>query len=1089
MEKKIKRFLSLALALILVLGMAPTYHVHAEENAKYSYRWEMNDAGNALVSVVNEEFTQNNISKTAGSISGGTLSSYKANLSKPITLEPDEEWTIEWAATGSWSGGMFLSTDASVGAGDDYIYYNASYIMALGTSDGSFWNYGFKTSDQNTAIDMSQRHVFRLENRVGQDGKNSIWLVLDGNDFFEMTSNCYNGSALSSSHGDKLVGKTLTFGAIGNNIAAVTGMKLEYLEVNEQGHKHSYGVWTLGADGQTLEHTCATCGETQQEEHYGYRWEMNDAGDALVSVQTGENRLNELTGNGKISGGTLNGYSGAMTTPVTLMPDKEWVIEWKATGDWSGMLLSSHGSNSVGSVYLYAHRNAQNGWNGMLSFGTQSGGYQNTGLEITGIDMTKEHVFRIENHIGSDGKAMAYLYVDNKEVGPMNIYRTGSDASTVTSSDIYNREDGLTFSYLGGDVYLPTGMKLEYLQIWPNGTVHQHAYASEDLAGSDCQTVGVTRYTCSCGDTYDEPNTVVGGHIYGEWLESADGSTLSRKCTLCDDVQTEDYIAYWWQMNDTGTALENVVEGIFGANALTMTGGKIEGGVLQNNYKGSFAQSFTLDSSKEWVIEWKASGEWNKGSSSYGSMFLSAAATADGYIYYNTNRIFSIGHQYTSSSYHNFGFDVDDTTIDMTQEHTYRLENRINEDGSNEIWLVLDGTDFCNMGSNWFVGSAPQTSENDWLNGTDITIAQIGNSLCGVGGMDLEYLKVWLNTPAGKEHVCSFTKEQEVVPGADCQHVGYTVWACECGETENRPNEVYGDHIGYGLTDSTTGADCKTAGVDTYKCACGDTYTKANEKYGPCAFFGDWAYNAENDCVERTCECGKKEVAKITVDVDGVNSGYESLADAIASAPAGAVIQLWEDASVMGNLTLHNGVTLDLQGHTLTVSGYVVVDNGNSIEDFYEGTGLLKVAKGNVQFVGGNMLPIWTGEGYAFANFNKCQEMSEQLNGNKLAYYFLPEISENVHAFLAAGSETSGVELKIKMSWTAKDGSTGSETLTFSNYDELIAAFYNGYNAENGTYAQAFRLTVSGTDLVDSLSFEVFVDANCLTQELTADQN
>ena len=45
---------------------------------------------------------------------------------------------------------------------------------------------------------------------------------------------------------------------------------------------------------------------------------------------------------------------------------------------------------------------------------------------------------------------------------------------------------------------------------------HEHAYTSEVIAEATCEQSGIMRYTCECGDTYDEAIPAK-GHDWGEW--------------------------------------------------------------------------------------------------------------------------------------------------------------------------------------------------------------------------------------------------------------------------------------------------------------------------------------------------------------------------------------------------------------------------------------------------------------------------------------------------------------------------------------------------------------------------------------------
>ncbi len=65
------------------------------------------------------------------------------------------------------------------------------------------------------------------------------------------------------------------------------------------------------------------------------------------------------------------------------------------------------------------------------------------------------------------------------------------------------------------------------------------------------------------------------------------------------------------------------------------------------------------------------------------------------------------------------------------------------------------------------------------------------------------------------------------------------------------------------------------------------------------------------------------------------DTSYRSLEDAINNANTGDVIELTQDFSLKGNVTVNKDVTLDLNGHTLTAGSYSLKIGGGdlTIED------------------------------------------------------------------------------------------------------------------------------------------------------------
>ena len=72
---------------------------------------------------------------------------------------------------------------------------------------------------------------------------------------------------------------------------------------------------------------------------------------------------------------------------------------------------------------------------------------------------------------------------------------------------------------------------------------HEHSY-SEEVIEATCTEGGYTKYTCECGDTYNDNVVEAKGHSYGDWTvvkeATEDEEGLKEKlCSVCNDKVTE----------------------------------------------------------------------------------------------------------------------------------------------------------------------------------------------------------------------------------------------------------------------------------------------------------------------------------------------------------------------------------------------------------------------------------------------------------------------------------------------------------------------------------------------------------------------
>ena len=181
----------------------------------------------------------------------------------------------------------------------------------------------------------------------------------------------------------------------------------------------------------------------------------------------------------------------------------------------------------------------------------------------------------------------------------------------------------------------------------------------------------------------------------------------------------------------------------------------------------------------------------------------------------------------------------------------------------------------------------------------------------------------------------------------------------------------------------------------------------------------------------------------------------EDLLTIIANANRGDVIVLNNDFDLAGQtIVLNKGITLDLNGYTLTAD-YLVAFNGNHVIDSKNGTGLLNLLeKDNISLSKDNSnMAIWTGEGYKFA---KATMQSKLLyttsDGFKLK--FRPGFSEAIYSVLNSKSalEDSGLKFMVRISWKDNAGWDRYQDFVCSS-DIMVDMYVNN---------RATELTVTG---------------------------
>ena len=290
-----------------------------------------------------------------------------------------------------------------------------------------------------------------------------------------------------------------------------------------------------------------------------YRWEIEN--NAWICIADDGNSENPLTlTSGSVTGGTLTGVRCTLETPVRLLHDAPWVLKWRSTGNWSGMLLSSaYQSPSEGLTYLFRDPNSK-----LFAFGEYNGQWNNYG-SILELDMTVAHTFRLENRIAPDGSNTVYLLVDGQQIGAMDRhYILGKDQNTTVN---WANGKDLELGYIGTSSHSISAMKLDYLQIWES--YHDHVYENglctlcaakepSPYAGKTIACIGDS-ITAGVGVTKDQTDYVT---LLAKSLDMNYIRLGASGSTLCDGGHAACNISKLTEKNLAGADVVTVLMGI-----------------------------------------------------------------------------------------------------------------------------------------------------------------------------------------------------------------------------------------------------------------------------------------------------------------------------------------------------------------------------------------------------------------------------------------------------------------------------------------------------------------------------------------------
>ena len=189
---------------------------------------------------------------------------------------------------------------------------------------------------------------------------------------------------------------------------------------------------------------------------------------------------------------------------------------------------------------------------------------------------------------------------------------------------------------------------------------------------------------------------------------------------------------------------------------------------------------------------------------------------------------------------------------------------------------------------------------------------------------------------------------------------------------------------------------------------------------------------------------------------------YADLTAALAAAQAGDVVTLVADATATA-VEVKNGVTLDLNGKTLTADGLVANFADTHIVDSI-GTGKLAVEKLDMVNPDNKQLPVAVDGGYVFEEIT-IKDSDVTIDGNKAVYKFYIENVADQTMLDDAIKNGKDVKIQIYVTWT---DATGDRFQTFELNAQQLAAYAGKWDTN------MIRLTITGIEGVTNL--------NCVAQ-------
>lgn len=226
---------------------------------------------------------------------------------------------------------------------------------------------------------------------------------------------------------------------------------------------------------------------------------------------------------------------------------------------------------------------------------------------------------------------------------------------------------------------------------------------------------------------------------------------------------------------------------------------------------------------------------------------------------------------------------------------------------------------------------------------------------------------------------------------------------------------------------------------------------------------GSVTYNGV-ESMEMTNAAGEK-----IVYVEKVNAGtgeyvaqigekkFYTVDNALAEAADGDAVVLLMNVVEVETLIIKPGVTLDLNGQTLTAPVVVGLDGSHLVDRSTGKTGLLVTQKNSVKLSKNNeQMPVYNGvDGYVFTAIPLYNKKNSTTSAGKNKRLQQPVFEPVAHPFIAAGYATSGIRIVDRLSYLSDPPRVEERTYI----DSLVKQVTESYNPTTGKYAKAYSFT------------------------------
>ncbi len=417
--------------------------------------------------------------------------------------------------------------------------------------------------------------------------------------------------------------------------------------------------------------------------------------------------------------------------------------------------------------------------------------------------------------------------------GSAMLLASGDTSAKYYAPYLFRSSNSISFGYSDGTRYHNHGLRLTDYGIDATASHIYRLTNKINADGSNMVYVSVDGQELGPMNSYFIGNTAQGTTT--DWISGQDFTFMNMGTLQHSINQPIGYIQVWedgipsahisdqyrWEAKDN--ALFSISSGSFHTNTADRIGGTVTGSTLNNAYF-RLSKSVVLLHNSPWTVSWQSSGAWTTGGFLFSASFKSNEINAP-YLYRRANSdLIGFGCRTADNQHVNYGLKLSDHGIDGTATHTYTLTNRINADGTNMVYLSVDGQELGPMDRK-YVGGTYQNTTDQWISGKDFVFPYIGSPQFDLVDVTLNYLEV--NEGVSATGTVVFKDWDGTVLSSTVYNVGDTVTA---PSSPTRPSDGANSYIFAGWDKTVTACNGDAVYVATYT-ATPITYTVTFKDY------------------------------------------------------------------------------------------------------------------------------------------------------------------------------------------------------------------------------------------------------------------